>query len=303
MEILNNRCFDLLVYIENCQGKLWNADEATSVMHIEKESIEKCYRILLEEEYINSEEVMKVTEKGYEYLEPYRVKRAVLLAAGFGSRMQPVTLETPKPLVNVNGKVIIETLIAALEDKGIEDITIVTGYLEEKFDGLKSKYPDIKFVHNGRYSEENNISSAILVKDLYGGAYVMDADLLLKNKDIIRKYEKYSNYLGIWVDETDDWRLEITDNRVTGMSQGGRDTYLMVGLSYWTQEDGKSFSEDIEALYSREEGKQMYWDDVVLTAFNEHYNIIARPCTLDDITEIDSIKELAEIDSSYKKYV
>ena len=155
MEILNNRCFDLLVYIENCQGKLWNADEATSVMHIEKESIEKCYRILLEEEYITSEAVMKVTEKGYEYLEPYRVKRAVLLAAGFGSRMQPVTLETPKPLVNVNGKVIIETMIAALEDKGIEDITIVTGYLEEKFDGLKAKYPDIKFVHNGRYSEES----------------------------------------------------------------------------------------------------------------------------------------------------
>ncbi len=43
----------------------------------------------------------KLTEAGFKALEPYRVKRAVLIAAGFGTRLVPITLNTPKPLVRV----------------------------------------------------------------------------------------------------------------------------------------------------------------------------------------------------------
>ena len=82
-----------------------------------------------------------VTLKGYEVLEPYRVKKAIFLAAGFGSRMVPITLNTPKPLVLVHGKRIIETLLDAVVEAGIEDITIVRGYLGEQFDVLLHKYP------------------------------------------------------------------------------------------------------------------------------------------------------------------
>ena len=54
-----------------------------------------------------------ITEKGFEALEPYRAKRAIFIAAGFGSRLVPITFNTPKPLVRVHGKRIIDGLIDA----------------------------------------------------------------------------------------------------------------------------------------------------------------------------------------------
>ena len=91
-----------------------------------------------------------ISEDGLHLLEPYRVKRAIFLAAGFGSRMVPITLNTPKPMVLVNGKRIIETLLDAVVRAEIEEIIIVTGYLGEQFEVLLKKYPNIKFVYNDK---------------------------------------------------------------------------------------------------------------------------------------------------------
>ena len=73
----------------------------------------------------------------------YKVKRAIIMAAGIGKRMQPLTFQTPKPLIEVNGKRMIDTIIDALLENGIEDINIVTGYLADSFKALISKYPTI----------------------------------------------------------------------------------------------------------------------------------------------------------------
>lgn len=245
----------------------------------------------------------RVTEAGWQYLEQHKVKRGILLAAGFGSRLMPVTAKLPKPLVKVKGVELIKTLINALLEQEIDEIYIVTGYLSECFDSLKKEYPQIHFLHNERYESENNISSAMLVKEFYGNSYVMDADLYLTNKSLIRKYEYRSNYLGIPVKETDDWCLCREDERITGMVQGGKDTHLMVGVSYWTKEDGEKFSRDIQKLYASEKGKKMFWDDVALTVYNENYNIQVRECSARDIVEIDSVQDLVRIDESYRKYL
>lgn len=107
-----------------------------------------------------------ITQIGKTVLKPYRVKRAIFFAAGFGSRLLPITINTPKPLVRVDGVRIIDTLIDAVLQAGIEEIIIVCGYLSEQFDQLKDKYPMIKFVENPFYRKANNIFSAICVKDL-----------------------------------------------------------------------------------------------------------------------------------------
>ena len=127
-----------------------------------------------------------ITGKGLYTLEPYRVKRAVFIAAGFGSRMVPITLNTPKPLVRVGGVRIIDTLLDAVVAAGIEEIIIVRGYLGEQFDQLLSKYPSIKFLDNPMYNEANNISSALVAKDYMQNAYVFEADLVLSNKKLVR---------------------------------------------------------------------------------------------------------------------
>ena len=105
----------------------------------------------------------KITDAGIDALEPYRVKRAVIIAAGFGSRMIPISLNTPVPMININGKPIIESLLAAIRNVGIKEIIIVRGYLGEQFEQLRAKYSEIKFVDNPQYNETHNISSLLCV--------------------------------------------------------------------------------------------------------------------------------------------
>lgn len=240
-----------------------------------------------------------ITEKGLAELEPYRVKRAIILAAGFGSRLVPVTLNTPKPLVRVNGVRIIDTLLDAIVAAGIEEIYLVRGYLSEQFDQLLYKYPNIKFIENPYYNESNNISSIVCAREYLSNAYICEADLLVKNPKIITKYQYSSNYLGVPVDVTDDWCLMTKNGYVSKLSIGGTNCNHLYGISYWTEEDGQKLSEDIQTVYNSPGGKERYWDQVALEVFLKNYKVAVRKCTFNDITEIDTYKELCSIDSVY----
>ena len=241
----------------------------------------------------------RVTGQGLEVMEQFRAKRAIFIAAGFGHRMMPITLNTPKPLVRVNGVMIIETMLDAVVAAGIEEIYIVRGYLADRFDVLLAKYPQIKFFDNPDYNEANNITSAMLVKDLFSNAYVLEGDLLLKNPALITKYQYSCNYLGIYTQRTDDWCLEVKNRQITAMKQGGTDCYQMVGLSYWNSEAGIRLAEDIPKAFGLPGGREQFWDDVPLKVFKNRYQVEIRPCTRDDVTEVDTFRELKAIDSSY----
>ena len=241
-----------------------------------------------------------ITKAGLEALEPYRVKRAIFIAAGFGSRMVPITLNTPKPLIRVNGKRIIDTLLDAVVSAGIEEIYIVRGYLAEQFDQLLYKYPTIKFIENPIYNESNNISSAVCARHLLKNAYVLEADMYLYNPALIKKYQYSTNYLGVPVDETDDWCFTTnSQNVIKKMSIGGTNCYRMYGISYWSEIDGIKLSQHVKEVYQAPGGKERYWDQVPLEYHISDYNITVRPCKEEDIIEIDTYNELKEIDKTY----
>ena len=244
----------------------------------------------------------RITEQGLNALEPYRVKRAIFLAAGFGSRMVPITFNTPKPLVRVNGVRMIDTLLDAVVAAEIPEIVIVRGYLGEQFDQLLYKYPQIKFVENPIYNEANNISSAMCVRYLLQNAYVLEADLVLSNPKLIRKYEYSSNFLGIPVEVTDDWCV-LTDNNgiITDEVVGGRNCHQMVGISYWDAEAGAMLANDLNDVYASPGGKERYWEQTAFVYKKEHYAVAVRECAFDDIVEIDSFNELKRIDPLYAK--
>jgi len=241
-----------------------------------------------------------LTEAGYAALEPYRVKRAVFIAAGFGSRLIPITLNTPKPLVRVKGVRMIDTLLDAVIAAGIEEIYVVRGYLGEQFDQLLYKYPMIKFIENPLYNEANNISSAVCARHLLKNAYVLEADLVLYNPDLIRKYQYTSNYLGVPVETTDDWCFETKNRVITRLKVGGTNCHHVYGISYWTEVDGAKMFEDLKKVYEMPGGKERYWDQVPLEYCKENYEVEVRNCTFDDIIEIDSFTDLKKIDSSYR---
>ena len=293
--MLSKKEFDILVAIDEEKETLSQRDLA-KITGYSVGTVNSTYAELLEKKLIEDD---KVSATGYDALEPYRVKRAIFIAAGFGSRMVPITLNTPKPLVRVHGTRIIDTLLDAVTAAGIEDIIIVRGYLSEQFDQLVYKYPTIKFIENPMYNEGNNITSMMVARYFIDNTYILESDLLINNPKLIKKYQYQSNYLGIPCDRTDDWCFSVYKNRITGVSVGGTNGCQMVGISYWTSQDGKRLGEDIKKVYEQPGGKERYWDNVPLTYCKDDFNLVVRPCTFDDIVEIDTFNELKQIDHVY----
>lgn len=288
--------FEILVCIERENRKL-SQREIAKLTDLSLGTVNKVLLDLIDRKLITLDTL--ITESGLMVLEPYRVKRAIFLAAGFGSRLVPITLNTPKPMVLVNGKRIIETLLDAVVKAGIEEIVIVTGYLNEQFEILLKKYPNIKFVYNDKYNEANNISSAYLVRDMFSSAYVLESDLYLYNQNLIRKYEYHSNFLGFKVDRTDDWCLETKNGIITKEKVGGIDCYQMCGISYYDENDGKVMEKDMEEVFTSPGGKEKYWEQVMLDVKKNNYKIYLRECHEGDIIEIDTFNELKQIDKTY----
>ncbi len=241
----------------------------------------------------------KITVNGLDALEPYRVKRAVIIAAGFGTRMVPLTFNTPKPLIRVHGERIIDSQLDACLAAGIDEIYIVRGYLAEQFDQLLYKYPMLKFLENPAYNDANNISSAMCARYLLQGAYVFEADILIHNPKLIKRYQYQSNYLGIYKERTDDWCFEVKDGIITEQKVGGLNCYQEIGISYWSPRDGAKLSEDIKKAYELPGGKELYWDQSAFKVFKDHYQVAVRECRQEDIVEIDTFKELKAIDPTY----
>lgn len=260
-------------------------------------TVNKLLKSLGEKKYYSEK---KITQAGLQALEPYRVKRAIFLAAGFGARLAPITLNTPKPLVRVNGVRIIDTMLDAVIAAGIPEIIIVRGYLSEQFDQLLYKYPQIKFVENPMFNESNNISSAVCVRFLFQNAYVLDADLVLKNPGLIRKYEYESNLLGVPVERTDDWCVTLDRNGfVDSVAVGGLNGFREVGIFYWDAKDGAKLAEDLQSVYQSPGGRERMWEHTPLIYKKEHYQVAVRTCSASDFTEIDTFNELKKVDRSY----
>ena len=288
--------FEILTTIEREKRELSQRD-ISELTDLSLGTVNKSITTFLNEKLITEKNI--ITAKGLKYLEPYRVKRAIFLAAGFGYRLVPLTINTPKPLIKVHGKRMIETLLDAVVKADIKEIIIVTGYLGEQFDVLTKKYPNIKFVENEKYNDANNILSAYLVRDKLKNAYVLESDLVLSNPNLIRKYEYNSNFLGIKVDRTDDWCLETKNGIITKQRVGGTNCFQMVGVSYYDAEDGEKLSKDIKEVYELPGGKEKYWEQVQLDVKKNNYQIHIRECKKDDIIEIDTFNELKAIDSIY----
>ena len=246
-------------------------------------------------------EAGEATDEDLDLLEPYRAKRAVLLASGFGSRMMPITINTPKPLVDVNGRKIISTILDALLAIDVTEIYIVTGYKRECFELLKLDYPTVTLLENPIYASTNNISSACVAKGFFQNAYAFESDLFLKNPGLLKKYRYYSCYMGVPVDETPDWCFDTEDGIIADLHKGGKDCHHMYGISYWTAEDGAKLATDLpECFATDDETKQRFWDDVPCVIRRDNYEIRVEECTFDDIDEIDSFAELQEIDPRYR---
>lgn len=234
----------------------------------------------------------------------HKMKRAIILAAGEGSRLRPVTLETPKPLIDVNGTRIMDTSIAALRENGIGDIYLVVGYKKEMFHKLYDGVSGIHIIENPYYLQGNNITSMYMAREYLPEAFVIEADIMVCQPGILNINIEKSGYAASWLEHTTEWLLTVRNGQIMKYEkEGGRPAYQLWGISMWTEEDGKALSEEIRREFEEKKNLKIYWDEIALSAVPERYNLGIREIDPAAVCEIDTLRELIQIDSKYQKYL
>jgi len=231
---------------------------------------------------------------------------AVIMAAGMGTRMRPLTDEIPKPLVSINGQPMIESVICSLRQRGVGKIIIVTGYRNSDFEYLKSKYDDIELIHNPEYQIKNNLSSVFCACDRMKDhdCFICEADLLISDYSIFDRIYDRSCYFGRFVGgHSDDWVFYLDKKeRIIRICKGGDDVFNMVGLSYFKRDDTDILVQLIKDSYEKEGNEDLFWDEVVDRNLDK-LDLGIQEVNEKQICEFDTIEELAEADPSYLRYL
>jgi CTP:phosphocholine cytidylyltransferase-like protein len=229
------------------------------------------------------------------------MENAILMASGMGTRMRPLTERTPKPLIKVGNSPMIETIINGLENRGVDSIAVVVGYLEDQFYYLEEKYHNVSLVKNKVFETVNNISSVYAARDvlLKGNCFVCEADLYVADAAIFEASLERSCYYGkMMKGHSDDWVFDQNENGIiTRIGRGGDDQYNMTGIAYFTADDAKLLHQVIEEEYGKTGYETLFWDDAVNKHIKE-FKLTVYPVNRDQIIEIDTIQELMEVQKS-----
>lgn len=226
-------------------------------------------------------------------------RNAIILTAGTSSRFVPLSWETPKALLEVRGEILIERQIRQLLEAGISDITIVTGYMSDKFEYLRDKY-GVTTVYNEDYARYNNISSIYRVLDRLGNTYILTSDNYYPENPFLENPEE-GYYSALYAEgDTNEYCIsEDKEGKITSVEIGGKDAWYMYGPVYFDSGFSRKFREIVEEEYDDGSVRQGYWEDLYIRHIDT-LPLFIRKRLPGEIYEFDSLDELREFDPSYR---
>lgn len=251
--------------------------------------VNRSLKALIAEGYLTNE-TQPTTKAIQEYITK-APKNAIILAAGFGMRMVPINLSTPKALLEVNGEPLIERTIKQLHEVGVKDITIVVGFMKESFDYLIDEY-GVDLVVNPEYASKNNLSSLALVTDRISNTYIVPSDIWC-DRNPFNSHEMYSWYMvSDIVDNESDVRVNRKMELVkVGKYAGGN---AMVGITYLLEENAAPIRKRIEKLNGSGKHDEDFWEIALYKG--EKMVIPARVVHAANVVEINTYEQLRELD-------
>ncbi|HVL48227.1 MAG TPA: HAD-IIA family hydrolase, partial [Candidatus Thermoplasmatota archaeon] len=232
--------------------------------------------------------------------------QAVVLCAGVGSRLRPVTNHVPKCLVRVGGKPILQYQLEALRACGILDVTIVSGYRSHQVqEFLRGRFDDMKIqiVTNEDYATTNNMYSLYLVRDrldspmvLLNGDIVFDPFLLRRLLDNPAE-DSIAVFPGVHVDES----MKVTvskDGHITGISKrfGEAEAHgISLDLYRFSAKGARALRKEVEG-WIETRGDRKQWTEVALHDLLARREIPVKPVDVGGSAwiEIDNFEDLQQ---------
>ena len=246
----------------------------------------------------------KITSKGKAFVEKYKVDGALILACGMGIRLAPLTYDTPKCFIKIKGERMIERQIEQLKEVGITNITIMVGYLKEKFDYLIDKY-GVKLVYNPEYKDKNTLSTFYHASEILKNKnmYVCVSDVYM-TENIYHNYECEPYYTGAFIDDLkNEWRyITNSKNEIKGVEVGGKNDYYLVGPSFMTSEFLSKLLPMIEEYYHKTSTDNYYWEEVMFYNLKKLPPLYLHKHDRGIIFEFDNLNDIKKYDKENTEF-
>ena len=250
--------------------------------------VNRSMHTLMQDGYLDDQ--ARLTEEACLELKEKAPKNAVILAAGFGMRMVPINMSTPKAFLDVNGERLIERLIRQLHEVGITDITVVVGFMKESFEYLIDAF-GVDLVVNEGYASTNNLYSLAKALDRIGNTYIIPCDIWCE-RNPFRRNELYSWYMvSDSIDDESDVRVNRKRELVKSMGSGN----TMVGIAYLLKAEAERLKTQILAMTAEERYGSCFWEEALYC--KNRMIVHARVVHNSDVFEINTYEQLRELDS------
>lgn len=245
---------------------------------------------MMQEGYLNQS--FQLTDQAYAELEKKTPQRAIILAAGYGMRMVPINMETPKAFLEVRGEVLIERQIRQLHEAGIREIYIVVGFMKEKFEYLIDEY-GVELVVNEEYASKNNLYSLKLVEQHMDNAYIIPCDIWTAQNPF-RKEELYSWYMvsDLTDDESD---VRVNRKRELVKASGIQEGNAMIGIAYLLRDQAEAVRKQMDRICAAPKAADYFWEEALYE--KDRMIVPARVVQSTDVVEINTYEQLREFDS------